>query len=82
MKARVPGKGAHRLRVGPALPWLLPYVAIWASAAGVVRVLDLSSSCTGFCAINAGVETYVVLLGAAVLSVFVASAELLLGRPR
>jgi hypothetical protein len=81
VKPSVPGKDPHGVRVGPVLPWLLPYVAIWGSAAGAVRVLDMSGTCTGFCAINAGVETYVVLLGAAVLSVLVASAELFLGRP-
>jgi hypothetical protein len=64
------------------LPWLLPYVGIWGGTAVIVHVLDWRASCTGFCAVNAGVMTYVVLLCAAILSVVVASAELLVGRPR
>lgn len=69
------------MRFSPVVPWLLPYVGIWGVVAVAVRNMDMNGSCTGFCALNAGIETYVVLLGAALLSIVVAFAELFLGRP-
>jgi hypothetical protein len=63
------------------IPWLLPYVGIWGAVAVAVGNMDMNAACTGFCAVNAGIETYLVLLGAALLSAAVASAELFLGRP-
>ena len=66
--------------MGAAIPWVVPYVVIWGATAGLVRGLDLRASCTGFCAVYAGFQTYTMLLGAALLSVLVVSAELYLGR--
>lgn len=81
MNSRYWGHGPPGVHVGAVIPWLAPYLVIWGAAAGLVRTLDLRASCTGFCAVYAGFQAYTLLLGAAVLSVVVASAELYLGRP-
>jgi hypothetical protein len=70
-------RGVH---VAPVVPWLVPYLVIWGVAAVGVRILDLRSSCTGFCAIHAGFETYGLLLGAAILSILAAATEIFLNR--
>ena len=82
MKGRLRGRGTPDVHWGSAVPWLLPYLVIWTGTAAVVRVFDLRPSCTGFCALYAGFQTYAILLSAAVLSAGVATAELYLWRPR
>lgn len=82
MRRRFRGHPPPETHVGAVIPWLLPYLVIWGGAAGLVRLLDLRASCTGFCALYAGFQTYTMLLAAAILSVAVASAELYLGRSR
>jgi hypothetical protein len=81
MRSRFRGGALPGVHVGGVFPWLVPYLVIWGGTVGLVRVLDLRASCTGFCAVYAGFQTYTLLLIAAVLSVIVASTELYLGRP-
>lgn len=72
--------GRHAQRSRHVVAWLLPYLAIWGGTAAALGAIDARTGCTGFCAVYAGFETYLVLLCAAVLSVVVASAEVYLGR--
>jgi hypothetical protein len=80
MSNRLWGHRPQAVQLGSVFLWLLPYLVIWGGTAGLVGTLDLRASCIGFCAVYAGFQTYTMLLGAALLSVLVASAELFLGR--
>lgn len=80
MTHRVALPPARLHRGAPALSWLLPFAVVWALTVSALALVGVRSTCVGVCAIYAGVETYVILTTACVVSAAVACAELVFGR--